>query len=64
MRRHLQRAWTACAAGLLASGLAMSAASAQTAPSEIKIGTLYASSGAFAVPSQSQLQGLKYWAWG
>ncbi len=68
MRRHLQRAWTACAAGLLASGLALSAAAAPahaaTAPSEIKIGTLYASSGAFAVPSQSQLQGLKYWAAG
>lgn len=38
------------------------AAQAATAPSVIKIGTLYASSGPFAVASQGQYKGLKYWA--
>ncbi len=37
-------------------------AHATTAPSVIKIGTLYASSGAFAFPSQGQYEGLKFWA--
>lgn len=41
---------------------AAGAASAETAPSVIKIGTLYAGSGNFAVASQSQYQGLKFWA--
>lgn len=49
-----------------ATGLALSAtalaAHAATAPSEIKIGTLYASSGPFAVASQGQFEGLKFWA--
>ena len=35
---------------------------AASAPSEIKIGTLYASTGTFAVASQGQINGLKYWA--
>ena len=39
-------------------------AHATTAPSVIKIGTLYASSGAFAFPSQGQYEGLKFWAKG
>lgn len=50
----------------LAAGLALSAtavaAHAAAAPSQIKIGTLYASSGPFAVASQGQYEGLKYWA--
>jgi branched-chain amino acid transport system substrate-binding protein len=35
---------------------------ASSPPSVIKIGTLYASSGPFAVASQGQYQGLKFWA--
>ncbi|MGB6986070.1 MAG: ABC transporter substrate-binding protein [Candidatus Aquilonibacter sp.] len=35
---------------------------AASAPSEIKIGTLYASTGTFAVASQGQFDGIKYWA--
>lgn len=42
---------------LLSSGLA----SAQSAPTEIKIGTLYASSGAFAAISMPVYYGLKLW---
>jgi branched-chain amino acid transport system substrate-binding protein len=49
---------SAAAAVALAWGVAHAAA----APAEIKIGTLYASSGAFAVASQGQLEGLKFWA--
>jgi len=51
----------AMAAGL---ALAMSGAVAHAAaaPSEIKIGTLYASTGTFAVASEGQYQGLQYWA--
>ncbi len=67
MRTHVKRAWTACAGALFASGLALSAgapAHAATAPSEIKIGTLYASSGPFAVASEGQYHGLQYWAAG
>jgi branched-chain amino acid transport system substrate-binding protein len=45
-----------------ALGAAMVTAHAATAPSVIKVGTLYASSGSFAVASQGQYQGLKYWA--
>ncbi len=50
------------AAGLVASSGAAASAVAQTAPSVIKIGTLYASSGPFAVASKGQFQGLQYWA--
>lgn len=53
---------TVAAAALAATGLAAGAASAATAPSVIKIGTLYAGSGQFAVSSQAQYQGLKFWA--
>ncbi|MGE0108028.1 MAG: ABC transporter substrate-binding protein, partial [Thiomonas sp.] len=49
------------AAGLALSATAV-AAHAAAAPSQIKIGTLYASSGPFAVASQGQYEGLKYWA--
>lgn len=63
MRAHFKRALAACSAGLLASGLAFSA-TAQTPPSEVKIGTLYASSGPFAVASEAEYDGLKYWAEG
>ncbi|MGC9184345.1 MAG: amino acid ABC transporter substrate-binding protein [Thiomonas sp.] len=46
----------------LTLGTAALAAQAATAPSVIKIGTLYASSGPFAVASQGQFDGLKFWA--
>ncbi len=64
MRKFLKHAWTACAAGAVASGLALSggAAQAANAPSVLTIGTLYASSGPFAVASKGQFEGLQYWA--
>ena len=37
-------------------------AHAATAPAELKIGTLYATSGPFAVASQGQYEGLQFWA--
>ena len=44
------------------AALALAAnACAATAPSEIKIGTLYASSGAFAAISMPVYTGLKFW---
>ncbi len=49
----------AAAAVLIA---ALPAFAAPKAPSDIKIGTLYASSGPFATSSQSQYEGLKFWA--
>lgn len=49
------------AAALAAAGMA-GGASAATAPSVIKIGTLYAGSGQFAVSSQAQYKGLQFWA--
>ncbi len=55
-----KRSWvlkSAVAALALAWGAAHAAA-----PAAIKIGTLYASSGSFAVASQGQLEGLKFWA--
>lgn len=48
-------------AGLVSTGF-IRPAQAIAAPSVIKIGTLYASSGTFAVASQGQYNGLKYWA--
>jgi len=48
--------------GLATAGLVHSNARAATAPAQIKIGTLYATSGTFAVASQGQYNGLKYWA--
>ncbi|HEX7389192.1 MAG TPA: ABC transporter substrate-binding protein [Acidiphilium sp.] len=50
------------AAGVAMAALAAGSASAATAPSVLKIGTLYAGSGPFAVASQSEYQGLQFWA--
>lgn len=55
--RHI----TAALCAVMAISLGATARAA-TAPSVIKIGTLYASSGAFAFPSQGQYEGLKFWA--
>ena len=59
-------AWRALACSVLAASLLAIGfprpSQAALAPSEIKIGTLYASSGTFAVASQGQYDGLKYWA--
>ncbi|HEX7749433.1 MAG TPA: amino acid ABC transporter substrate-binding protein [Bordetella sp.] len=49
-------------AAALACATASFAAHAAAAPSEIKIGTLYASSGPFAVASLGQYEGVKFWA--
>ena len=46
----------------VAAAMACAAAQAAPAPAQIKIGTLYASSGPFAVASQSEFAGLKFWA--
>lgn len=54
MRRAVCMIW--CAA------LCFHAAFAQDAPQVIKIGTLYASAGPFAVASRNQLNGLTFWA--
>ncbi|MHB1666913.1 MAG: amino acid ABC transporter substrate-binding protein [Thiomonas sp.] len=56
----MPNAWKRAAAGM-AMSVAAVAAHAAAAPSVIKIGTLYASSGAFAVASQGQYEGLQYW---
>jgi len=48
-------------AGLISAGLTRPAQAA-SAPPVIKVGTLYASTGTFAVASQGQYEGLKYWA--
>ena len=56
----MSNAWKRAAAGM-AMSVAAVAAHAAAAPSVIKIGTLYASSGAFAVASQGQYEGLQYW---
>lgn len=50
------------AAGVAAAAAAFGLAQAASAPSQIKVGTLYASTGNFAVASQGQFAGLKYWA--
>ncbi len=64
MHGLLKHAKTACLAAVVASGFALSAAAAQpaNAPSVLTIGTLYASSGPFAVASKGQYEGLQYWA--
>ncbi|HTX57568.1 MAG TPA: ABC transporter substrate-binding protein [Candidatus Acidoferrales bacterium] len=58
--------WLVAAAVIIFAGLAAIGvyrpAHAAAPPSVIKIGTLYASSGTFAVASQGQYQGLQYWA--
>ena len=56
----MSKAWKRAAAAMAMSTVAV-AAHAAAAPSVIKIGTLYASSGAFAVASQGQYEGLQYW---
>lgn len=58
--RRAARGGLACAA-LLAAGIS-AAGAAQPAPSAIEVGTLYASSGAFAAISMPAYQGLKLWA--
>ena len=50
------------AAAAVACALASFGAHAATAPAQITIGTLYASTGPFAVASQGQYEGLKFWA--
>ncbi len=52
------------AAAAVALAAASFGAHAAGAPAEIKIGTLYASTGSFAVASQGQYEGLKFWAEG
>ncbi len=52
------------AAAAVALAAASFGAHAAGAPAEIKIGTLYASTGPFAVASQGQYEGLKFWAEG
>ena len=46
---------------VVAAALTAASASAATAPSEIKIGTLYASSGTYAAISMPVYTGLKFW---
>ena len=58
--RRAARGGLACAA-LLAAGITAASAAPQ-APSNIEVGTLYASSGAFAAISMPAYQGLKLWA--
>ncbi len=58
-----KRGW-ALKSAAAALALTWGAAHAAAAPAVIKIGTLYASSGSFAVASQGQLEGLKFWAAG
>ncbi|HEY5339957.1 MAG TPA: ABC transporter substrate-binding protein [Candidatus Aquilonibacter sp.] len=64
--RRFRLQWPTFAIILAAASLAATSfihpARAATAPSEIRIGTLYASTGTFAVASQGQYDGLKYWA--
>ncbi|GAN81593.1 amino acid/amide ABC transporter substrate-binding protein, HAAT family (TC 3.A.1.4.-) [Acidocella aminolytica 101 = DSM 11237] len=62
MIKALKKAWLASVmtAGLVLPGAAM--ADTATAPSVIKIGTLYASTGNFAIASKGQYEGLEYWA--
>jgi len=47
---------------LAGCGAGTSQSSSSSVPSEIKVGTLYAQSGAFAVSSMPQYQGLQFWA--
>jgi branched-chain amino acid transport system substrate-binding protein len=64
--RRFRLAWPKVAIMLAAAGMAATSlvhpVRAASAPSVIKIGTLYASTGTFAVASQGQYDGLKYWA--
>lgn len=60
MKSRLTRLMAATASVLLATAAGI--ASADSAPKEIKVGTLYAGSGQFAVSSQGQYQGMQFWA--
>ena len=60
MSARLKPRLTAAALALVACAMALPAMAAQ-APKQIKVGTLYASSGPFATSSQSQYEGLKFW---
>ena len=60
-KRALRRIAKSVAASLALAGASF-AAHAAAAPAQIKIGTLYASTGPFAVASQAQFEGLKFWA--
>ncbi|MCU4160354.1 ABC transporter substrate-binding protein [Acidiphilium sp. AL] len=64
MAKSKSRIAAACVAGAAMSALAAGSAGAATAPAVLKIGTLYASSGSFAVASEGQYQGLQFWAAG
>ncbi len=59
--RKMLRPLKSAAAAVALAGASF-AAHAATAPAQIKIGTLYASTGPFAVASQGQFEGLKFWA--
>jgi branched-chain amino acid transport system substrate-binding protein len=63
-RRNTAVALSGAGMFLLAAASAQAAEqpAAMTAPSAITIGTLYASSGPFAVSSESEYHGLQYWA--
>lgn len=60
MFAKLKTGLIAGAVGIAALATGASALAAQ-APSQIKVGTLYAGSGPFATSSQSQYSGLKFW---
>lgn len=62
MRKSVAHTLKTTLAALAIGGAFATTAHAATAPSVIKIGTLYASSGPFAVSSQGQFEGLKFWA--
>lgn len=63
MKLKLKQVLKAAALPLaLAMGVGIAHADTPTAPAVLKIGTLYASSGSFAVASEGQYQGLEYWA--
>lgn len=71
MPRKVRNSWRRRGATILkvlaaALGLGACAAACQAAPApaplNITIGTLYASTGPFAVPSQAQYAGLRFWA--
>lgn len=67
IRSRYAPAVASCAALMFASAAlvwpasAFAADRAASAPAELKIGTLYASTGPFAVSSQAQFAGLKFW---
>ncbi len=61
-RQRAARIWLSVKTlALLALGMFYATAQAATAPKEIRLGTLYADSGPFAVASLSQYKGLEFW---